>query len=68
VIDSTQTSQEGLGPQTNGTVNIEVNGNLHALNIASATAQTIDGGFQFNFPLVDVTGRTAVRAYGHRTT
>ncbi len=64
VIDSTSTSQEGLGPQTNPSVNILVNGNLHALNITSATAETITGGFEFNFPLVDVTGRTAIRATG----
>jgi hypothetical protein len=64
VIDSTSTSQDGLGPQTDATVNILVNGNLHALNIGSATAQTITGGFEFNFPRIDVTGRTAVRAIG----
>ncbi len=64
VIDSTASTQDGLGPRTDATVNILVNGNLHALNIGSATAQTITGGFEFNFPRVDVTGRTAVRAIG----
>ena len=62
VFDSTATTQEGIGPQTDSTVTIQVNGTLHALNIASATARTINGGLQFNFPRVDVTGRTAVRA------
>ncbi len=64
VIDSTTTSQEGLGPRTDASVNILVNGNLHALNIASATGATINGGLEFNFPRVDITGRTAVRATG----
>lgn len=64
VIDSSTTSQEGLGPRTDATVNILVNGNLHALNIASATGTTLSGGLEFNFPRVDVTGRTAVRATG----
>lgn len=64
VIDSTADTQEGLGPRTDATVNIQVNGNLHALNIASATAQTITGGLEFRFPRVDITGRTAVRALG----
>lgn len=64
VIDSTTSSQDGLGPRIDGTVNFLVNGNLHNLSITSATAQTITGGFAFNFPLVDVTGRTAVRATG----
>ena len=64
VIDSTATSQAGLGPQTTASVNILVNGNLHALNIGSATAQTVTGGFEFEFPRVDITGRTAVRATG----
>ena len=62
VVDPTASSQEGLGPQTSPSVNIVVNGNIHALNIASATAQTVTGGYQFSFPLVDITGRTAVRA------
>lgn len=64
VIDSTALTQAGLGPRTDATVNILVNGNLHALNIGSATAQTITGGFEFNFPRIDVTGRTALRALG----
>lgn len=64
VIDSSTTDQTGFGPRTDATVNILVNGNLHALNIASATGATITGGLEFNFPRVDVTGRTAVRATG----
>ena len=62
VIDSTQTSQDGLGPRTDASVIIQVNGNLRTLDIGSATAQTITGGISFNFPLVDVTGRTSVQA------
>lgn len=64
VIDSTASTQEGLGPRTDGTVNFLVNGNLHNFSVTSATAQTITGGYAFSFPLVDVTGRTAVRATG----
>jgi len=64
VFDSSVLGQEGTGPRTDATVNILVNGNAHALNIASATARTITGGLEFNFPRIDVTGRTALRALG----
>ena len=64
VLDSSATSQVGIGPRTEASVNIEVNGNIHSISIASATAQTITGGAEFNFPRTDVTGRTAIRATG----
>jgi hypothetical protein len=43
-------------------VNIMVNGDVHSLNIGSATGATISGGLEFFFPRTDVTGRTALRA------
>ncbi len=64
VFDSAGTTQLNAGPVTAASVNILVNGNIHNLNIGSATAQTISGGYEYNFPRVDVTGRTAIRATG----
>ena len=64
VLDSDASTQLNSGPQTTATVNILVNGNIHNLSLGSATQQTIAGGYEYNYPLVDVTGRTAVRATG----
>lgn len=64
VFDSSQTSQANLGPQTNPTINIVVNGRIHVLQAIAATADPVDDGLGFNFPLVDVTGRTSIQTLG----
>lgn len=61
VLNGSSIQQSG-GPQIDATVSILVNGDVHALNIGSATARTFRGGLEFYFPRVDVTGRTALRA------
>jgi hypothetical protein len=64
VIDSSLPSQDGLGPQTQPSVNFIINGAVQAFEALSITASPRDSGVQFNFPYVDVTGRTALRAIG----
>lgn len=61
VFDSTTTTAP-TGPQINPTVEVEVNGTLKNFNVVSVTSQLVQPAFQFEFPLVGVTGRTAVRA------
>jgi hypothetical protein len=50
--------------QTQPTVNILVNGQLHGLDIVSVGATAIPAAQQFAFPTVGITGRTAVQAVG----
>ncbi len=61
VIDSSETSQDGLGPQTSPSVNFLINGNLQNFTSTSATARPVEGGYQFLYPTVDITGQTAIR-------
>jgi hypothetical protein len=61
VFDSTEVSMEGLGPQLEPSVNFIINGEIQVFEAISITATPIAGGLQFNFPTVDVTGRTALR-------
>jgi hypothetical protein len=51
-------------PQTTPTVDILVNGQLQSLDIVSTAASPVPAAEQFAFPLVGVTGRTAVQAIG----
>ncbi len=63
VFDSSQSTQP-TGPQVNPTVTIQVNGQLSNFDVVSVTSQTVQPAYQFEFPTVGVTGRTAVRATG----
>jgi len=49
-------------PLTTPTVQIVVNGAIRNFDIISATGGTVPAGFQFEFPVVGTTGRTAVQA------
>ena len=49
-------------PITTPTVQIIVNGTLENFDIASATQGPVTAGFQFQFPVVGTTGRTAIQA------
>ncbi len=51
-------------PITSPTVQFIINGNLQNFDITSATQGPITAGFQFEFPVVGTTGRTAVQALG----
>jgi hypothetical protein len=65
VFDSSLVANPAGVPQTNPTVNILVNGELHSLEMISSTAFPIEpAGLQFAFPASSTTGRTAVRALG----
>jgi hypothetical protein len=48
-------------PLTSPTVQFVINGATQSFNIISATHGTIPAGFQFEFPTVGTTGRTAVQ-------
>jgi hypothetical protein len=61
VFDSTATTVP-TAPLTTPTVQIVVNGAIRNFDIISATGGTIPAGFQFEFPVVGTTGRTAVQA------
>lgn len=63
VVNSTATAPLTL-PQTDPTVNILVNGQLHGIEIVSSTAAPIPAADQFALPTVGSTGRTAIRALG----
>lgn len=65
------TVNSGLGfvpagaPQVDPGVNFIINGQVHSLEMVSATRQPIPlPGFEINFPVVGSTGRTAIRAHG----
>lgn len=64
VFDSSQPVNANGVPITTPSVNIEVNGELRNLTMISSTAAPIPAAFQFAFPTVGTTGRTAVRAVG----
>jgi hypothetical protein len=64
VFDSSQAVNANGTPVTSPTVNILVNGELRNLTMISSTAAPIPAAFQFAFPTVGTTGRTAVRAVG----
>ncbi len=65
VVNSALPSIPNGQPQTQPTVNFEINGQLHKLQMVSAGPAAIQNpGQQFNFPNVSVTGRTAIRALG----
>lgn len=65
VFDSAVTVNPNGIPATVPTVQIIVNGEIHGVEILSATAQPIEqAGLQYAFPTVGTTGRTAVRAVG----
>jgi hypothetical protein len=51
-------------PITSPTVQFVINGNVQTFSIASATQGPITAGYQFEFPVVGTTGRTAVQAQG----
>jgi hypothetical protein len=61
VFDSTATTIP-TAPLTTPTVQIVVNGAIRNFDIISATGGTVPAGFQFEFPVVGTTGRTAVQA------
>jgi hypothetical protein len=63
VYDSSATTIP-TGPQTTPTVNIIVNGQLQSLDMVSSTQQPVQAGYQYLFPTVGTTGRTAIRALG----
>jgi hypothetical protein len=79
VFNANQTTAPPATPITTPTVNLLINGQLRDFTLVSAGQQPIDGGdrflalapgqpvtagFQFLFPTVATTGRTAVRAQG----
>jgi hypothetical protein len=64
VFDSTVQFNPNGVPVTTPTVNVVVNGDIHKLDLLSATQQPIPAGFQAEFPVVGTTGRTVVRAIG----
>jgi hypothetical protein len=49
-------------PLTNPTVQFTINGTVRNFDIVSATQGSVPAGFQFEFPQVGTTGRTAVQA------
>jgi hypothetical protein len=61
VFDSASTTIP-TAPLTTPSVQIIVNGAIRNFDIVSATGGTIPAGFQFEFPVVGTTGRTAVQA------
>lgn len=65
VFDSTLDANPPGNPQTEPTVRILVNGEIHGLEIVSATQTPIEpAGIQYQFPQTTTTGRTAVQALG----
>ena len=64
ILGSATTSTPPTGPQTTPSVQILINGQVHGLEIVSATSAPIPAAQQFQFSTVDATGRTAVRALG----
>jgi hypothetical protein len=63
VVNSTVTTPQ-TGPQVLPTVNILVNGQLKDISFISTGAETIPAAYQFKFPTVGITGRTAIQALG----
>jgi len=61
VFDSTATKPPTT-PVTSPSVQFIINGVIRSFDIVSATQGTIPAGFQFAFPVVGTTGRTAVQA------
>ncbi len=51
-------------PVTSPTVQFIINGSLQNFDITSATQGPITAGYQFEFPIVGTTGRTAIQANG----
>ena len=66
VINSDVTSNPPtIAAQTTPTVNVVVNGNLHDLSyVSSGSPPLTTAGYSFEFPAVNVTGRTAIQARG----
>ena len=64
VINSALTTTPDFAPQTQPTINILINGELHGLDYVSSTAAPVQAGFQDQFPTMSITGRTAVQALG----
>lgn len=62
VFDGSATSNPNGVPQTTPTVRIVVNGQLKDLTMISSTASPIPAAYQYAFPTVGTTGRTAIRA------
>ncbi len=61
VFDSTATSVPTT-PITTPSVQFIINGVLKNFDIVAASQGPVDAGFQFQFPIVGTTGRTAVQA------
>jgi hypothetical protein len=61
VFDSASTTIPTT-PVTTPTVDITINGVLRNFDIVSATQGSVPAGFQFEFPQVGTTGRTAIQA------
>jgi len=61
VFNSTSTTPPTT-PVTSPSVQFIINGVIRNFDIVSATQGTIGAGFQFEFPVVGTTGRTAVQA------
>jgi hypothetical protein len=63
VFDSTSTTVP-TGPVTYQTVNVIVNGQIHNMQMVSATQAVIDPALAYLFPIVGTTGRTTVQTTG----
>lgn len=63
VFNSTSTTTP-TGPQTTPTIDLQVNGTIHSLQLGSVTQASEPGSSQFFFPTVGTTGRTAVQTKG----
>ena len=61
VFDSTSTTIPNT-PLTTPSVQFTINGVVRNFDIVSATQGTVPAGFQFQFPQVGTTGRTAIQA------
>jgi hypothetical protein len=61
VFNSTDTTVP-TAPVTSPSVQFVINGTIRNFNVVSVTQGTIPSGFQFLFPVVGTTGRTAVQA------
>ncbi len=66
VFDSTATTIP-TAPLTSPTVQFTINGVLRQFDIVSATQGAVPAAFQFQFPQVSTTGRTAVQATAIKT-
>jgi hypothetical protein len=61
VFNSTSTTIPTT-PVTSPTVQFIINGTLQNFDVAAVTQGPFNGGFQFEFPVVGTTGRTAIQA------